>query len=140
MTDKPRDALQRLIQERMAELGLSYREVALRGALPRSTVHHLATHNGSVRLPRPGTLERLSAGLGLPLGMVRSAAAAAAGLAVESTPVDDPEIEVLVASLSRLSPADRRHVAALVRSLLSRTETSPLQKTRIPLDLRATGA
>jgi transcriptional regulator with XRE-family HTH domain len=122
MKDEPRDALQRLIQERMLELGLSYREVAMRGALPRSTVHHLATQGGSGRLPRPGTLERLAIGLDLPLGVIRAAAAAAAGLVVESPPVDDPDIEVLVASLSRLSPADRRHVAALVRSLLGKTE------------------
>jgi hypothetical protein len=56
--------------------------------------------------------------------VIRVAAAAAAGLVVESPPVDDPDIEVLVASLSRLSPADRRHVAALVRSLLGKTESA----------------
>jgi hypothetical protein len=63
-------------------------------------------------------MERLAVGLDLPLSVIQVAAAAAAGLAVEDAAADDPEIEVLVASLARLSPADRRHVAALVRSLL----------------------
>ena len=45
------DALQLLIHERMRELRLSYREVARRGGLPLSTVHHLATHGRTGRLP-----------------------------------------------------------------------------------------
>jgi transcriptional regulator with XRE-family HTH domain len=112
------NTLQRLIRTRMAELNRSYGEVARRGGLPRSTVHHLASNNHPVRLPNPGTLERLAVGLEVPLDVVRAAAASAAGFSLESGGVDDPEIEVLVASLARLSPQDRRHVAALVRSLL----------------------
>jgi transcriptional regulator with XRE-family HTH domain len=118
MTDGLGDALQRLIAERMLQLGLSYRDVAERGGLPRSTVHHLATHGGSGGLPRPATLERLAMGLDLPLSLIRTAAATAAGLSIETAPASDPETEVLIASLARLTPADRRHVAALVRSLL----------------------
>lgn len=113
------DALQLLIQERMRELRLSYRDVARRGGLPRSTVHHLATHGRTGRLPNPATLEHLAAGLDLPPSVVRAAAASAAGVVLDSQRVGDPEIEVLVASLARLSPADRQHVAALVHSLLA---------------------
>src|SRR5215472_8218071 len=116
------DALQRLIHERMAELQRSYADVARVGGLPRSTVHHLATHARSGRLPNPATLERLAAGLDLPLATIRTAAAQAAGLVFDHQRVDDPEIDVLVASLGRLSPADRRHVSALVRSLLGPAE------------------
>jgi hypothetical protein len=121
------DALQQLIHERMAELHRSYGDVARLGELPRSTVHHLATHARSGRLPNPATLERLAAGLDLPLEAVRAAAAQASGLVFDHQPVEDPEIEVLIASLARLSPADRRHVTALVRSLLGPKEatTSP---------------
>jgi hypothetical protein len=121
----PMDALQRLIQDRMRELRYSYGDVARLGKLPRSTVHHLATHPRSGRLPNPATLEHLAAGLELPLSVVRSAAAAAAGFILDSQVSDDPEIDVLVASLVRLSPADRRHVAALVRSMLARAESAP---------------
>ncbi|HEX4658884.1 MAG TPA: hypothetical protein VH307_15965, partial [Streptosporangiaceae bacterium] len=47
------DALQRLICDRMRELHYSYGDVARLGRLPRSTVHHLATHGRSGRLPHP---------------------------------------------------------------------------------------
>jgi hypothetical protein len=125
MNDSPADALQRLIRDRMRELHFSYGDVARLGKLPRSTVHHLATHGRSGRLPHPATLERLAAGLDLPLTVVQGAAAVAAGFILDSQVSDDPEIDVLVASLGRLSPADRRHVAALVRSMLARAESPP---------------
>jgi hypothetical protein len=88
----------------------------------------------SGRLPNPTTLERLAAGLDLPLEVVRAAAAQAAGLVFDHQPVEDPETEALVASLARLSPADRRHVAALVRSLLGPAEpaATPTRQTRRP--------
>jgi hypothetical protein len=119
------DRLQQLIHDRMRELNRSYGEVARRGGLPRSTVHHLATHPRSGRLPTPRTLEHLAAGLDLPLQVVRAAVASAAGLVLDSHTVDDPEIEILVSSITRLDPADRRHVAALVRSLLADSEAIP---------------
>jgi len=49
---------------------------------------------------------------------VRAAAAAAAGLTAWKEPTADPETLALVAALSQLSLQDRRHVLALVRSLL----------------------
>jgi hypothetical protein len=125
MNDSPMDALQRLIHERMRELHYSYGDVARLGKLPRSTVHHLATHGRSGRLPNPATLEHLAAGLDLPLSMVRTAAASAAGFVLDSQASEDPEIDVLVASLVQLSPPERRHVAALVRSMLARAEPAP---------------
>ncbi len=125
MSDSPMDALQRLIHERMRELHYSYGDVARLGKLPRSTVHHLATHGRSGRLPNPATLEHLATGLDLPLSVVRAAAALAAGFVLDSQASEDPEIDVLVASLVQLSPADRRHVAALVRSMLARAQPAP---------------
>jgi class 3 adenylate cyclase len=122
MNDSPPDALQRLIVERMLELRRSYGDVARLGNLPRSTVHHLASHRHSERLPNPVTLERLAAGLDLPLNVLRAAAASAAGLVLDTAATGDPEVEVLIASFARLSPADRRHVAALVRSMLAAEE------------------
>lgn len=117
------NALQELIKARMAQRGLSYADIARKGGLPRSTVHDLATNDRSGhRPPHPRTLERLATGLDLPLEDVRVAAAQAAGLSVWREPADDPEIDVLVAALTRLDPAQRRHVAALVRSLLDGVE------------------
>lgn len=113
------NALQQLIRSRMDERNWSYADVARRSELPRSTVHDLATNErAGHRPPHPRTLQRLAAGLDLPVEQVRAAAADAAGLSVWREPAGDPEIEVLAAALTRLSPDQRRHVAALVRSLL----------------------
>ncbi len=112
------NALQELIRTRMAERRWSYADVARQGGLPRSTVHHLATVEELRRPPHPATMEGLARGLEVPLDVVRGAAAAAAGLAAWREPTADPDIEVLVAALSQLSTDDRRHVLALVQSLL----------------------
>ncbi|MGW2353410.1 helix-turn-helix domain-containing protein [Actinacidiphila glaucinigra] len=116
------NALQELIKRRLEQRGWSYGEVARRGGVPRSTVHHLATTARVTRMPQQSTLEGLSRGLELPLEAVRRAAAEACGihLYVEdgtgTTP--DPEVATLIASVQQLSEADRRHVTALVESLL----------------------
>ncbi|MEU0947602.1 transcriptional regulator [Streptomyces canus] len=126
------NALQQLIRERLDRKGWSYGDVARRGGVPRSTVHHLATTDRVVRMPQATTLEGLSKGLELPLDTVRRAAAEACGIHVYGAPAGqdpegtatrpaDPEVDLLIASLQRLSPDDRRHVAALVESLLDRT-------------------
>ena len=115
------NALQELIRTRMAELNRSYGEIARRGGLPRSTVYHLAANHRPVRVPNPRTLERLAVGLDVPEHVVRAAAASAAGFVLDEQSADDPEIEVLIASLAKLSPQDRRHVSALVRSLIDAT-------------------
>ena len=135
------NALQQLMRERLDRQGWSYGEAARRGGIPRSTVHHLATTERLVRMPQPATLEGLARGLDLPLDAIRRAAAEACGIhiyaaAPGSAPAagangtadavrsgggpSDPEVDVLIASLSKLSVDDRRHVAALVESLLDR--------------------
>ncbi|MFF0386989.1 helix-turn-helix domain-containing protein [Streptomyces sp. NPDC004286] len=125
------NALQQLIRERLDREGWSYGEVARRGGVPRSTVHHLATTERVVRMPQAGTLEGLAKGLELPLDTVRRAAAEACGIHVYGSPATedpapsaprsgDPEVDLLIASVQRLSSDDRRHVTALVESLLGR--------------------
>lgn len=115
--------LQRLIQQRLRERGLSYGEVSRRGGLPRSTVYTLATTRNLVRPPRPATIDALAKGLDVPVAMVRAAAAASTGLHYyDEAPAGenargDQERELLIASIDELSPEDRRHVAALVESL-----------------------
>ena len=127
------NALQQLMRERLDRQGWSYGEAARRGGIPRSTVHHLATTERLVRMPQPATLEGLARALELPLDAIRRAAAEACGIhlyaagpaaATTSAGADgagsDPEVDVLIASLQKLSVDDRRHVAALVESLLDR--------------------
>ncbi|MFJ4784680.1 helix-turn-helix transcriptional regulator [Streptomyces sp. NPDC088794] len=126
------NALQQLIRERLDRRGWSYGDVARRGGVPRSTVHHLATTERVVRMPQSATLEGLSKGLELPLDTVRRAAAEACGIHVYGPPAGsdatgtaagsaDPEVDLLIASVQQLSADDRRHVAALVESLLDRS-------------------
>lgn len=119
MTNAASNALQELVRERLERQGWSYGDVARRGGIPRSTVHHLATVERLLRMPQPATLEGLARGLELPLDSVRRAAAESCGIHVyESAP--DPDTGALIASLQQLSAQDRRHVAALVESLLER--------------------
>ncbi|MEV6053197.1 helix-turn-helix transcriptional regulator [Streptomyces sp. NPDC052107] len=126
------NALQQLIRERLDRKGWSYGDVARRGGVPRSTVHHLATADRVVRMPQASTLEGLAKGLELSLDAVRRAAAEACGIHVYGTPAaedadgtaartTDPEVDLLIASVQQLSAEDRRHVAALVESLLGRS-------------------
>ncbi|MEV1050746.1 helix-turn-helix transcriptional regulator [Streptomyces sp. NPDC049887] len=119
------NALQELVKSRLEQQGWSYGDVARRGGVPRSTVHHLATAERVTRMPQQATLEGLARGLELPLDSVRRAAAEACGIHLyfEETPgaPADPEVATLIASVQQLSPADRRHVTALVESLLRNT-------------------
>lgn len=119
--------LQELIRGRMAEQGWSFADVARRGKLPRSTVHHLATNERPSRPPHPQTVTKLAAGLDLPPEQVRAVAAqSAAHTAPPRTRSGmangDPEVEIMAAAFGRLGRADRRHVAELVRSLLDRRD------------------
>ncbi|GAB1644522.1 helix-turn-helix domain-containing protein [Krasilnikovia sp. MM14-A1259] len=111
--------LQQLIRDRMTERGWSYADVARRGGIPRSTVHHLATAEQLRRPPHSTTLEGLAEGLTIPVSVVREAAASAAGLAAWQESAIDPELKLLVAALTQLDADDRRHVLALVQSMLS---------------------
>lgn len=116
------NALQELVKRRLEQQGWSYGDVARRGGIPRSTVHHLATGERVTRMPQQTTLEGLAKGLELPLDSLRRAAAEACGIHLYfEDPADtasNPEIATLIASVQRLSVADRRHVTVLVESLL----------------------
>ncbi|MER6126584.1 helix-turn-helix transcriptional regulator [Streptomyces sp. NPDC001795] len=115
-----------MIKNKLDEKGWSYSDVARRGGISRSTVHHLATSARLAQMPQQTTLEGLARGLGIPVGPVQRAAAEAAGvnLYFENAPeITDPEVEILIASVHKLSPTDRRHVAVLVESLLRAGES-----------------
>jgi transcriptional regulator with XRE-family HTH domain len=117
---KPVNPLQALIRMRMAEQHWSFADIARRGALPRSTVHHLATNERPSRPPHPQTLTRLAAGLDLPAERVRAAAAQSTAHTV-FTMTKDPEIEFLLSAVGQLSREDRRDIAAMVRAMLTRS-------------------
>ncbi|MFI9602835.1 helix-turn-helix domain-containing protein [Streptomyces sp. NPDC004069] len=120
------NTLQEMIKKKLDQKGWSYSDVARRGGISRSTVHHLATSAQLAQMPQQTTLEGLARGLGVPVAPVLRAAAEAAGIQVyfENAPKNtDPEVDILIASVQKLSPTDRRHVAALVESLLQAGES-----------------
>lgn len=120
------NTLQDMIKSKLDQKGWSYNDVARRGGISRSTVHHLATSARLAQMPQQTTLEGLARGLGIPLVPVKRAAAEAAGvhLYFENAPrITDPEVEILIASVHKLTATDRRHVTALVESLLQAQET-----------------
>jgi transcriptional regulator with XRE-family HTH domain len=123
--------LQRLIQQRLRDRHWSYGEVARRGGLPRSTVYTLATNRNLARPPRPDTIDALARGLDVPVSTVRIAAAESTGLHYYDQappgrqPEGDRDRDLLIASIDELSPDARRHVAALVESLLRSHSSSP---------------
>ncbi|GGX97921.1 helix-turn-helix domain-containing protein [Streptomyces anandii] len=120
------NTLQDMIKHKLDQNGWSYGDAARRSGISRSTVHHLATSARLAQMPQQSTLEGLAKGLGIPLAPLQRAAARAAGvnLYLEDAPESsDPEVEILIASVHKLSPTDRRHVAALVESLLRADST-----------------
>lgn len=114
--------LQELIRRRMSEREWTYADIARRGKLPRSTVHHLASNDRPSRPPHPQTLTRLAEGLELPPEQVRAAAAEAAGYEVPAAVAQDPQLALLLADLGRLAPEQVRSVAAYVRALLAESD------------------
>lgn len=114
-------ALEELIRARMTERGWSYSDVATRGALPRSTVHKLATSR-ITRAPSPATVDHLAAGLELDVALVRAAVAESLGLTVYDESAADADLTVLIASVEQLTGEERRHVSALIASLLEQRE------------------
>lgn len=126
-----RNPLQLLIDESRRERGLSYADIAEVGGLSRSTVYYLAQTNPLLRSPAASTLQSLARGLQIPLDVVRQATAAALGLHVETDEQPDLGVQVLMASVEKLTPQQRQHVAALVRSLLT-SDSSELADPDLP--------
>jgi hypothetical protein len=113
------NALQRLIQNRMAEMGLSYSEVARIGDLPKPTVYALATKAEHRQPPRPDTLKRLARGLSLPLSTIRQAAAEAAGYRLQEVSVDAEDgMRVIVATYEQLNEDQQKAAVRIMKALL----------------------
>ncbi len=101
-------ALHRLIAERKAEMRWSYKDIARRGGMSRSTVHKLATatYEG---LPRHDTLTQLAKGLGLPVSAVREAALQSARTRTTRTRTSQGR-EILLGHAQELTDEQIQHV------------------------------
>lgn len=115
------NALARLVKSRVDGTVENYSTIAVRGNMPRSTVHKLAT-GPITALPKRETLEKLAIGLGLPASVVIRAAQEAAGYFLYDEELPDGETTILINSISQLTPDQRASVSSLVDHLLRTSE------------------
>jgi hypothetical protein len=66
----------------------------------------------------PATIEHLARGLELDVALVRTVVADSLGLTVYDESAADADLTVLIASVEQLTIEERRHVSALIASLL----------------------
>lgn len=95
---------------------MSFAVAAERGSLARSTLHELASKRAA-RPPGSATIEALARAIAVPTDLVREAVAADFGFR-PGAPESDEDAEFIWAAIRGLSPTSRRHVRALVESLL----------------------
>jgi transcriptional regulator with XRE-family HTH domain len=107
---------QRLVEQRLDERDWTLNQVASRGGLNRSTVYRLMGSEWK-RMPSAATLDGLSKGLELPLQLLKDTAAESVGIRVYDEPASDPDTRVVIATMERLSPAERRRLRKMVESM-----------------------
>ena len=119
------NALQRLIRSRMAELGMSFRDIEARGGPPYGTVSALANKSTHRQVPRRATLEKLAKALDLPLDLVRAKAAESAGYRLEEIPttLDAAEnVRIVAAAMQKMSAADQRKLRFLAQAFVNEVD------------------
>lgn len=124
----PMNPLARLIHQRKTELGLSWYDIGKRGEFSSHTIAYaLAKKKTHRQPPRAETLRRLAKALDLPLDVVRSAAATAAGYDLHEVPTTlevAEDARVIVAALNDMSPSDRAKLRRLALALIEDTRTA----------------
>jgi transcriptional regulator with XRE-family HTH domain len=109
--------LQRVIQERADEHGLTMNAVATRAGLNRQTLYNLMGAQTMKAMPRRDTLAKIARALQLPEQLLVEAAAESVGIRLYDDPVDDPDTKVVVAAMGRLSQAERRRLRKMVETM-----------------------
>lgn len=107
-------AVQRLIRERLAATGQSFRIAADRGGLPKSTLYELATRQVRRKLDDE-TIAALANAIKVPLATIRSAEAQ--DLGVVSRTDTSPGDALLLRMLAELAPDKRRYIKLLVEAM-----------------------
>jgi len=109
--------LANLIQAHQASTGDSYNDIAKRSGLSKAKIGQLAIAT-QPHMPRTQTIQKLAAGLQLPVDLVQRAALRSAGII---PPVADEisEVDVLTAKIRLLSDRDRAIVMRTVDSLIA---------------------
>ena len=107
--------LAELIRQHQDNTGDSYADIARRAGLSKAKIGQLASTD-QPHMPRIDTLEKVAAGLRLPLRVVQQAAMASAGIMPESYD-SDQAIDLIVANLRQLSPEQLGTAARLIQAL-----------------------
>jgi len=110
--------LAELIRKHQDNTGESYSIIAHRAGLSKAKIGQLASSE-QAHMPRADTIEKLAAGLGLPLRVIQQAAMASAGIAPEGYD-SEQRVDLLAALLRELSPEDLETAAAVIQSLKDR--------------------
>ncbi len=131
------NALRRLIRTRMADLDLTYTQVAERGGWKtHSSVYALANKSHHAQPPRPETLRRLAKALSVPLDVVRVAAAQSAGYKFEEIPTTleaSEDLRIIAVGLNELSAEQRDQIRKMVADMVEQTRVDQ-QGDEINLD------
>lgn len=113
--------LQRLLLEHMEATSETLADIARRGGLPRQTVQAVL-YRPAHSVPLESTMRKLAKGLGIPVAIVRQAAAQ--GLAEPNdngatvrTLAEDPVLMVLMDEAQELSQEQRQVLVELARAL-----------------------
>ncbi|AYN56852.1 immunity repressor [Arthrobacter phage Andrew] len=109
--------LAELIRQHQDKTGDSYAVIARRAGLSKAKIGQLANVD-QPHMPRIDTIEKVAAGLQLPLRVVQQAAMASAGI----TPDDydtEQRVDLIVAKLRELPPDQLDTAARLIEALLA---------------------
>lgn len=110
------NALQKLIQRRMRELGVeTWSELGRRAGLPRSTVWALGTTETRRTLPKDTTLAAVATALGVTVEELRKAAYDALGVTPD---VRGGPVRIVGSAFEALSQDDQDEITSLVRRIV----------------------
>lgn len=109
--------LAELIRQHQDKTGESYSTIAKRAGLSKAKIGQLASTT-QPHMPRIDTIEKIAAGLNMPVRVVQQAAMASAGIVPESYD-SEQQIDLIVSYLRELDPAQLSMASRLIRSLVS---------------------
>ena len=107
-----------LIRQHQDSTGDSYATIAARAGLSKAKIGQLA-HAEQPHMPRIDTLEKLAAGLRLPVRNVQQAAMASAGILPAAYDTDQ-RVDLIVATLRELDASQLETAARLIEALRDR--------------------
>ena len=116
-------ALQRLVKERLAITGQSYRSAATAAGLPKSSLFEFATRRLKRKLDG-ATIAAVAAALRVPIATVEAAELEDLGVPSEGDKLPS-DVATLVRMVAELDPERQRYVRALVEAMWEPSRARP---------------